>query len=105
METSNGDANANGAENPLPSLVWSQEQINHVQIGVDLTAFLPEIQAVESEINRLLAVFREDSVSFNPGDPNALTTVLRDLDDYSRLTTLLRQFWPNHVYQPWYRAK
>ncbi|KAN0122968.1 hypothetical protein V8E51_001294 [Hyaloscypha variabilis] len=105
MEVGNGDANANGAENPLPSLVWSQEHINHAQIGVDLTVFLPEIQAVESEINRLLAVFREDSIPFNPGDPDALTTVLRDLDDHSRLTTLLRQFWPNHVYQTWYRAK
>lgn len=87
----------------LLSPPWSQE--NFAPVDMDLTDFLPEIQAVESEINRLLALFGEGSTSPYLGNPNGTKTVFRQLDDHLRLTKLLEQFWPNHIYQRWHRAE
>lgn len=87
----------------LLSHPWSQE--NFARIDADLTEFLPEIQAVESEINRLLAVFGEGTTSPYLGNPNGRMTVSRQLDDHLRLTKLLEQFWPNQIYQRWHRVE
>jgi hypothetical protein len=87
----------------LLSRPWSQEDF--AQVDVDLTDFLPEIRAVESEINRLLALFGEGSTSPYLGSPNGITTAFRQLDDHLRLTKLLEQFWPRHIYQRWHRAE
>jgi hypothetical protein len=87
----------------LLSPPWSQEHF--AQVDVDLTDFLPEIQAVESEINRLLTLFGEGSTSLCLGTPNGIMNVFRQLDDHLRLTKLLEQFWPTHIYQRWHRAE
>jgi hypothetical protein len=107
--SANGDAcgNGSGTEASLSPLWsrWSQEQRIETQLNVDLTPLLPEIRTVESEINRLLALFGGGGMPFYLGDPNALAVALRHLDEHNRLTTLLRQFWPNQVYQRWNRAE
>jgi hypothetical protein len=103
MEVSNDDSHSYLTEMPFLSPVWSQGQ--PAQLDVDLTALLPEIRAIELEINRLLAMFGGGGMPLYLDKADAVTTVLRHLDDHKRLTILLQQFWPNPVYQRWHRAE
>ena len=97
-----------GIETPFPS-PEIQMQANFARVGVDLTAFLPEIRKVEAEINHLLSVVLNIDTGRTPvtyeDDPKTLTLVLDQLDSHNRLASLLRQFWPNHIYQKWSRVQ
>jgi hypothetical protein len=82
LDDGNGHGNRNGDQN---------EDLT------DFSALLPQIRAVESEINRILGLVRNyQNRSKNSRPPN--------LEDYTRVTALLTQFFPDTVYLAMERA-
>jgi hypothetical protein len=100
-----GTVTGNEEDTQTPGKVSSSIATKLEQLETDLSPLLPDIRAVEREINRLLRLFREYSVLLSKDDFDVLELGSDQLGLHSRLTELLRQFWPDNVFERYQRAE